>query len=142
MTAREWNAAILIAGQVAIVIWLMAGGPAFWGVDDSLAGTAIRLLWAVGLMIVWNIGVFILVGIVTGMAGDRTLHSPDDERDRWIDLRASRNAYVVTGTGVFASIVVFALGQPPVWGLYAVFAAVMLGALTESVSKLVYYRTN
>ncbi|MEO6013760.1 MAG: hypothetical protein ABIQ30_09285 [Devosia sp.] len=141
MTFKQWNAAIMIVGQILVTIWLARGGWQLPGVDQSIAGTAVKLLWVVGFMIAWNIVLAITIAILVGIVTRRELvDEPDDERDRVINLKASRNAYFAVSIGGLIALLLFALKIDPIVGVYVVFGALMLGGLADSASRLVYYR--
>lgn len=75
-----------------------------------------------------------------------------DERDRWIETRASRNAYFAIGVGVFVLVVHLLAGAMLESARYeelvAPFAvanflllAMVLAELVKYVSQIVYYRS-
>lgn len=75
-----------------------------------------------------------------------------DERDRWIETRASRNGYVALGIGAFALVghllIGAAWGEAPYPGLTTPFAianllllAMVVAELVKYTSQIVYYRT-
>ncbi|HEY7929724.1 MAG TPA: hypothetical protein VID71_06915, partial [Steroidobacteraceae bacterium] len=63
-----------------------------------------------------------------------------DERDRWVVLRAARNAYIVLAAGIWC-VIILALAQVPYAALF--YAAMGMFAVAELVrlgSQLLYYR--
>jgi hypothetical protein len=81
-----------------------------------------------------------------------TRSTESDERDRWIETRASRNAYVALGVGTFGLVghlVVGAhFGAPYLERLTDAFAivnllllAMVIAEVVKYVSQIVYYRT-
>ena len=141
MSFKEWTAVGQLAGQVVIVAWLvldaMGGGVAGLTVTD----VAVRLCWAILAMIGLNIALTIVAVIVGSIVqGEALKDEKSDERDIAIDTRSSRNGYYITSSAAALSLLALALGADPVFAVYALFVAPMLGGATDSVSRLVYYR--
>ena len=140
MSFKQWNAVIMLAGVVAIAIWLIAditGGAAQAGV----AAVATRLLWAGLIMIGFNIAAAIgtaIVGSIVTRAEFKDERS--DERDKAVYAKSMRNAYFVVSVGGIATLLLLALGTDPVAAAYAVFISGLLAGGAGALSQLVYYR--
>jgi hypothetical protein len=140
MGFREWNAVVVLVGQALIAGWLVL--EVTGGLPAELTGAAMRLVWAIGALVLFNIAGIIAAVILVSIATRETLKDEKaDERDRHINALAMRNAYVVASAGGGLTILALALGAPPVAAVYGLFAALMLSGTTEAVSQLVYYRT-
>jgi uncharacterized membrane protein len=141
MTYKEWAAVIELLSAAVIGVWLvydaMNGGLG----DGTVASVAMRLLWAIGTVIVFNILATIVITILVSIARrEEFKDEAADERDRLIGALASRNGYAVVSIGAALGLVLLAFGADPVIAAYALFGAPMLGGLTDAVSRLVYYR--
>ena len=141
MSFKEWEAAIQIVSALVVTIWLVADamGPGIG--DGTVASVAMRLLWAIGAVIVFNIVVIIVVAILVSIARREEFKDEKaDERDRAINAASSRNGYIVTSIGALAGLIGLAFGLDPVLGAYTLFAAPMLGGFVAAASQLYYYR--
>jgi hypothetical protein len=141
MSFKEWTAVGQLIGQVLVVGWLVWDGMSGGGTGLDFAGVAVRLCWAIVAMIVLNIALTILSVIVGSiLAGEELKDEKADERDHSIDARSGRNSGYVTSSAAGLSLLALALGVDPVFAVYALFAAPMLGGTTDALSRLVYYR--
>lgn len=141
MSFKEWTAAGQLVGQVMIVGWLVWDGLQGGGAGLDFAGVAVRLCWAIVVMIGLNIALTI-VSVIVGsiLAGEELKDEKADERDLAIDARSGRNSGYVTSSAAGLSLLALALGVDPILAVYALFAAPMLGGTADALSRLVYYR--
>ena len=112
------------------------------GVDtDRVGDLGISLL--VGLIVIE----IVYHAVIAGSSGS----AESDERDHWIETRASRNAYIALGIGTFALVVHLLVGEawgsPPYPEAVAPFGmanllllALVLAELVKYISQIVYYR--
>lgn len=139
MSFRELNAAIALVVSVIAAVWLareIAGG-----LPEDLSAAAMRLVWAVGVLVVVNLVGIIVTVIAIGIATRTAVRDEKaDERDRHINARAMRNAYVVASAGGALTILALALGVDPVLAVHGLFGALLLAGATEAASALLYYR--
>jgi len=141
MTFKEWNAAIMLAGQAVVSGWLVNDTMRARVPGPTVAQVSRTLLWAIAAMVVLNIVGTIVVTILVGIARREVLRDEAaDERDRAVQTRSMRNAYIALSTGAAATLLVLALGFDPVLAAYALFTALMLAGATDSASQLYYYR--
>jgi hypothetical protein len=105
-------------------------------------------LW--GIVIVLGI-VVTIIGIILTHIGSgiieaiKTREEPviediQDERDRLIDLRGTRIAYLVFSIGVFLSMLTFAFGQPPLVMFSLLILSGLVAQIVSDISRLVLYR--
>lgn len=141
MSFKEWTAAVQVSGVVLVVGWLILDVMAN-GFGASIPEAAVKLVWAMAGLIVFNIlATVVVVVIVSAARREELKDEKPDERDRLIATRASRNGYIITSS--FAGLAILALaflGVDPVLAVYALFAAPVLGGTTDALSQLVYYR--
>ena len=140
MSFKQWNAVIMLAGVVAVGIWLVAdiaGGAA----QSGAASAATRLLWAGLIMIGFNIAAAIGTAIVGSIVTRKEFKDERaDERDQAVYAKSMRNAYFVVSVGGIVTLFLLALGYDPVAAAYAVFISGLLAGGAGALSQLVYYR--
>jgi formate/nitrite transporter FocA (FNT family) len=141
MTFKEWNAAIMLAGQALVTGWLVNDAMRVRALEPTVAQVSRTLLWAIAAMVVFNIVGTIVVTILVSIARREALRDEAaDERDRAVQMRSMRNAYVALSIGAAGSLLLLALGVDPILAAYALFSALMLAGATDSASQLYYYR--
>ena len=141
MSFKEWNAAIMLAGQAVVSGWLIHDAVTTPNGPGPVEAVATRLLYAIGFMVVFNVVATVAVTLWFGVVRRQVLEDERaDERDQAIAARSMRNAYYVASVGGACTLLLLAFGVDPPLAAYALFSALMLGAAADSVSKLVYYR--
>jgi len=115
---------------------------------ESFNLTNMVRLW--GIVIALGIVVTIIGTILTHIGSGiveaiKTREEPviediQDERDRFIDLRGTRVAYLVSSIGVFLSMLTFAFGQPPLVMFSLLILSGLVAQIVSDISKLVLYR--
>lgn len=141
MTYKEWTAVIQLLSAAVIGAWLVSDVMGVGIGDDTVASVAMRLLWAIGAAVVFNIVATIVITILVSVARrEEFKDEAADERDRLVGALASRNGYVVGSIAAALGLVMLAFGADPVVGAYGLFGAPMLAGLTDAASRLVYYR--
>jgi hypothetical protein len=95
-----------------------------------LAGTVIVL---VGVQIV------LLTAIAIG--GPRDAKAPRDERERLIELKAVRIAFVVLSCSVLTVCWLAAFDPPGFYTVNALFLALVLSEVVRNASQITYYRS-
>lgn len=113
--------------------------------DYDLAGTfrfwggAILLLIAVqiGFTIVTQILFNIVHTIVTREEEDPSF---TDERDKLIDLKSTRDTFIIFGIGFLLAMLAMTLGMQPVVMFVTIFISLMVAGIAGSITKLYYYR--
>jgi hypothetical protein len=141
MSFKELTAVIEIAGAAAITAWLLYEATNNPLPAGDLTALAMRLVIAIGLVIVFNIIVTIVMTIVVSIIQRAELKDEkDDERDRSVATRGGRNGYVVTSILAVGALLWLAFGAEHAIAAYALFAAPMFGGVADAVSRLVYYR--
>jgi len=144
MSIKELTALVQIIGVVVIGAWLindaLNGG---FASAIPLSSIAMKLVWAIGAIIVFNIAGIIIAAILVSIAqGAELKDEKADERDRSISTLSSRNGYVVTSIVAALALVAMAFGAEPVIAVVALFVAPMLGGAVSAASQLVYYRVS
>jgi len=116
--------------------------------EGELVESRVFILWAVviGATIVITIVGIILTTIMlsivraakTGTVEDETFIV--DERDKQIDLKGERVAYIVFSFGVFLSMLTFVFDQPALVMFSLLILAGILGGIGGDIAKLISYR--
>lgn len=141
MSHKEMIAGIQVVGQLLVAIWLawdlLNGGL----VGATVMSAAIKLLWAIGAVIVFTIVATIIMTIAVSIARrEEFKDEPADERDLLIEAKSQKwSAYA---TSIVAALALFplALGVDPVLAVYALFGAPMIGGTVNAIYQLYYYR--
>lgn len=141
MSHREMIAGIQLVGQVLVAVWLVwdlaNGGLA----GATVTGVAVKLLWAIGAVVVFTIVATIVMTIVVSVVRRQEFKDePADERDVLIEAKSQKwSAYA---TSIVAALALFplAMGIDPVFAVYALFCAPMIGGAVNAVYQLYYYR--
>lgn len=114
--------------------------------ESSLNSTAIYSLWAtvIVLGIIATIIAIITTQIVFGLIHRiRTNEDPtfvEDERDKLIELKGTKNTYTVHSTGVFLSMLSMVFGTEPLLVFNFLIAAAFTGDIVGHLSRLYFYR--
>lgn len=141
MTYKEMTAGVQLAGVIAVCAWL--GWDALQGGSTGTSGEiAIKLLWAVGAMIVFNIvGSIIVTVVVSAVQRAQWRDEPADERDNAISAKSQRNNAFVTSVLAALALAPVAMGMDVRFALYALFLAPVAGGAINALSELYFYRT-
>ena len=115
--------------------------------SESVEPTGVYSLWAtiILLSIVVNIVSSVLTQIVFSIINFIRKQEVDeeffaDERDKLIDLKGTRNAYAVAGTGAFISMLTLVIGLSPLVMFNAVIFSLILAEIVGDVSRLYMYQ--
>ncbi|WP_139198746.1 hypothetical protein [Devosia sp. YR412] len=110
-------------------------------VGATVAGVAGKLLWVIGAVIVVGIVSTIVMSIaVSAVRREAFREAPADERDLAIDARSLRLGGIVTSALAGLALVPLAMGVDPVFAVYGLFGAPMIGGTVSSAAQLYYYR--
>jgi hypothetical protein len=64
----------------------------------------------------------------------------EDERDKWIKLKATRNSSYIFSGGFVLSVLALAVGMP-VYGIFIAFIGTgLLAEIVDNSSQMYYYR--
>ena len=116
--------------------------------NESFNLTNMTRLWAT--VIVLGIVVTIIGTILTHIGSGiiqaiKTQEEPviediQDERDRLIDLKGTKVAYIVYSIGVLLSMLTFAFGRPALEMYSLLILAGLVAQIVSDISRLVLYR--
>jgi hypothetical protein len=117
--------------------------------SDSFTSTNVFRLW--GIVIVMAIVLTILGTILTHIFSaiiqaiqtgeeDPEIDDVEDERDKLIDLRGTKNTYIFSSIGVFLAMLTFVFGQPALVMFTLLIFFGLVAQLVGDISRLVLYR--
>lgn len=145
---------LIVATIISIVVYAIYGVVLFqryqaggYEAADAFQFWGKAVLVLMGVLIAFQIIGQILLAIAanvaaaaTGQEFDEDEVSFDDERDKLIDLKATRNTFIVWGVGFMGAMVGLAFGMSPTTMFIIFIVFMMLADILGNVSKLVYYR--
>lgn len=141
MSYKEWTAIVQLLGGAIVSIWLVLEVMGTGLGDGTTSGLAIKLLWALGAVIAFNIiGVIITTILVSIAQGEALKDEPADERDEKVDTRSSRIGYVVTSILAALTLIPLAMGVTPSLAVLMLFLAPFGGGLAHAAAQLIFYR--
>ena len=141
MTSKELMAWVQLLGVAGVGGWL-AWDALNGGAAGSTAAIAVKLLWAVGAMIGFNILGAIIGTILVSIAQREELKDePADERDHLVSAKSLRNSAIATSILAALALIPLALGVDATFAVYALFVAPVVGGTINAASELYYYRT-
>ncbi len=143
MSHKEMIAGVQLAGQVLVGVWLvwdlLNGGL----VGATVTSVAVKLLWAIGAVIVFTIIATIIMTILVSVARREEFRDePADERDVLIDAKSQKWSAVATSIVAALALFPLAFGADPVFAVYALFGAPMIGGTINAIYQLYYYRVS
>lgn len=117
--------------------------------DGSLNSTDVFRLWGIVivLIIILTIVMTILTHIVSAIIQaiktgeeDPEIEDLEDERDKLIELKGTKVAYLVSSIGVFFSMLTFVMGQSPLVMFTLLIFFGIVASIIGDISKLYLYR--
>lgn len=143
MSFKEMMAGVQIVGVFVVAAWLAWDATSGGLSGIGTAGVAIKLLWAVGGLVVFNIvGTIIATILVSIVQREVVKDEPADERDMAIEAKSLRNGGIATSIAAALSLIPLAMGAEANFAVYALFIAPVLGGAVNAAFQLYYYRTN
>lgn len=141
MTFKEMTAAVQLMGVFVVGNWL-AWDASTGGASGGVSAVAVKLLWAVGGLIAFNIVGTVVATIVISIIQRQELKDePADERDVAIEARSLRNGGIATSIAAALSLIPLAMGVDMHFAVYALFIAPVMGGAVNAACQLYYYRT-
>ena len=94
----------------------------------------------IGISIVVRIIIQIVFHIINAIATREEDVPVEDERDKLVKLKATRNSYYAFTIGFVLSVVGLALGMPVYWIFIAFVAFGLIAEIIDNGSQIYYYR--
>ena len=145
MSYKEKSIVVALASHILILGYFSIKIYQFYQAGPLVPGLVFRM-WGViiVLMILINILGNILANIVSSaiqmVKTNEVEGFVEDERDKTIELKGTRNAYVFNSICVGLSMLAFVLGQPPLLMFSLLILSGILAGIFEDISQLAMYR--
>jgi hypothetical protein len=137
VTFREKRALITLASTLVVYgAYFVLFGRAWLGGERASFGFVAPMAAAIAILIVLQIVSF----AVAAAAAPSESRAPYDERDRLIDLQASRAGFYALQAGVFVALAGVFLGVAAAVLANGLLAVMVLGEVTHSAWQVVGYR--
>lgn len=124
---------------------LLIGGLFYFGlvvlISNDMEQLAPPLLPLIVIYTIILVALAIVGHVLIAIMAPKEANAPLDERERQIQYRAGHWSGYVIGVGVIVSLGSYLFTRNGDLLFYAVFASLMLSALTEYASQIVLYRT-
>jgi len=98
------------------------------------------LLIFMGISIVARIVIYIVFHIINAIATREEDIPKEDERDKLVKLKSTRNSHYVFSGGFVLGILALAIGMPVYWIFVAFVASALLSEIMDNASQIYYYR--
>jgi uncharacterized BrkB/YihY/UPF0761 family membrane protein len=145
MSYKQKSVIISLSSHILVLAYFGLKLNQFYKTGPLVSEQVFRL-WGViiVLMILVNIIGNILANIVSSaiqMARTNEVEDfVEDERDKVIELKGSRNAYIFYSVCIGLSMLAFILGQPALVMFNLLVLSGILGGIFEDISQLLMYR--
>jgi len=107
---------------------------------EELRFWAVATLIFIGIMVILKIISYIIFTILHAIATREYEEIDTDELEKLIELKATRNAYMVFLAGFILSLVTLIIGMPVMVMFSSLIGAFTLAAMSADISQLYYYR--
>ncbi len=107
---------------------------------EDFSSWGIIFLIFIGVSIVARIVIYIVFSIINTIATRESDIPIEDERDKLIKLKATRNSHYAFSGGFTLSIVALAIGMPVYWIFIAFIISGLLAEIIDNGSQIYYYR--
>lgn len=130
---------ILITGIYAWIIYQKQLAGTIDLTDDFQKWGVIFLIFA-GISIVARIIIYIIFSIINTIITREEKIPKEDERDKLIKLKATRNSSYSFSIGFFMAILALAVGLPAYWLFILFVISGVISELIDNGSQMYYYR--
>ena len=145
MSSQEKSVAVSLSSSILILgFYLVNMAPMYR--EGSLNSTKVFGLWGIVIVltiivnIVGNILTHIVFSIINEIKTDEEESHIEDERDKLIELKGARIAYIVFSIGVFLSMLTLVLDKPPLVMFSLLVVSGIVAEIVGDVSRLYRYR--
>ena len=130
---------ILITGIYAWIIYQKQLAGTIDLTDDFQKWGVVFLIFA-GISIVARIIIYIIFSIINTIITREEKIPKEDERDKLIKLKATRNSSYSFSIGFFMAILALAVGLPAYWLFILFVISGVISELIDNGSQMYYYR--
>ena len=147
MTYRETNISVSLTSSLLVMVYYLVNWIQMYH-EQGLNSAVIFRLWAIVIVatillnILGNILTSIVLSIIHAIKtqSNKEPRFIEDERDKLIELKGTKAAYIAFSIGVFLSMLTFAFGQPPLVMFSLIIFFSILAEITGDVLQLSFYR--
>ncbi|HKI89648.1 MAG TPA: hypothetical protein VKA38_11520 [Draconibacterium sp.] len=145
MSYREKENIVNIFSSIvitAVYTWIIYQKQLAGTIDltDDFQKWGIIFLIFVGVSIVARIIIYIIFSIINAIATREEKIPAEDERDKLIKLKATRNSSYSFSVGFIMAIMVIAIGMPSYWLFIFFVISGVISELIDNGSQMYYYR--
>ena len=108
--------------------------------EEELQFWSKAILLGIPISIAAKIVLYILFAILHTIITREEMPKIEDERDKLIELKATRNAFVIFGLGFVLALSVLAFGYPPYYMFLSLIIAGVLSEVFDNLSRLYFHR--
>ena len=108
--------------------------------EEELQFWSKAILIGIPVSIGGKIVLYILFAIFNTIITKEKLPKFEDERDKLIELKATRNAFFIFGMGFVVSMFVLAFGYAPYYMFLALIIAGVVSEIFDNLSRLYFHR--
>lgn len=130
---------LLITGIYAWIIYQKQLAGTIDLTDDFQKWGIVFLIFA-GISIIARIIIYIIFSILNAIITREEKIPKEDERDKLIKLKATRNSSYSFSFGFFMAIMALAIGMPSYWLFILFVISGVISELIDNGSRMYYYR--
>ena len=130
---------LLITGVYAWIIYQKQMAGTIDLTDDFQKWGIVFLIFA-GVSIVARIVIYIIFSIINVIVTREEKIPAEDERDKLIKLKATRNSHYSFSVGFFTAIAALSVGLPSYWLFILFVISGVISELIDNGSQMYYYR--
>lgn len=108
--------------------------------EEELQFWSKAILIAIPVSIGGKIVLYILFAILNTIVTREKMPKFEDERDKLIELKATRNAFFIFGMGFLVSMFVLAFGYSPYYMFLSLILAGVISEIFDNLSRLYFHR--
>ena len=135
MSFREKSAWISLISILLVSVVFFLHVP--WTLTPS---SSPQLVHALLICVVGLVVIEVVAHLVVAIRAPEDAQAPKDERERLIDLKATRAAHWVSAVGALLAISTLHLGANAIAMGYGVLLAFVVGAVVNYAARIVYHR--
>ena len=107
--------------------------------DDFQKWGIVFLIFA-GVTIIARIVIYIIFSIINVIVTREEKIPAEDERDKLVKLKATRNSHYSFSVGFFMAIIALSVGLPSYWLFILFVISGVISELIDNISQIYYYR--
>jgi hypothetical protein len=141
MSFREksaWISLVSYLGVYGYYFWRLYAAATAGQTDSFHYGSL--LLGLIILLVIIQVVLTVLVAVYAALTNPGEVKAPRDERDKLIDLKATRIGFAFIMIGALTACVAIAFGVPGFYTANGLFLAVVAAEVAKNAGQIVQYR--